>query len=67
MGDGGLLKAAEQRFTDIECFGIDISDEVVDNLAVRQPLWHLRQCDFRDVDALAKTRNPPYERKVISI
>lgn len=55
VGDGGLLKAAEQRFTDIECFGIDISDEVVDNLAVRQPLWHLRQCDFRDVDALAKT------------
>ena len=54
VGDGGLLKAAEQRFTDIECFGIDISDEVVDNLSVRQPLWHLGQCDFRDAEALAK-------------
>lgn len=54
VGDGGLLKAAEQRFTDIECFGIDISDEVVDNLAVRQPLWHLGQCDFRDAEALDK-------------
>lgn len=54
VGDGGLLKAAEQRYNDIECFGIDISDEVVDNLAVRQPLWHLGQCDFRDAEALAK-------------
>ena len=54
VGDGGLLKAAEQRYKDIECFGIDISDEVVDSLAVRQPLWHLGQCDFRDKEALAK-------------
>lgn len=54
VGDGGLLKAAEQKYTNIECFGIDISDEVVDNLSVRQPLWHLRQCDFIDVKALAK-------------
>lgn len=54
VGDGGLLKAAEQRFPDIECSGIDISDEVVDNLAARQPLWHLGKCDFRDAEALAK-------------
>lgn len=54
VGDGGLLKAAEHRYKDIECFGIDISDEVVDNLAVRQPLWHLGQCNFRDAEALAK-------------
>lgn len=53
VGDGRLLKAAEQRYKDIECFGTDISDEVVDNLAARQPLWHLEQCDFRDVAALA--------------
>lgn len=54
VGDGGLLKAAELKYKNIECFGIDISDEVVNGLADRQPLWHLRQCDFRDAEALDK-------------
>ena len=53
VGDGGLLKATEQRFKDIACFGIDISDEVIDGLAKRQPSWSLAQCDFRDREALA--------------
>lgn len=54
VGDGGLLKAAEQRFDGINCFGIDISEEVIGGLATRQPGWRLGQCDFRDVEALAK-------------
>lgn len=54
VGDGGLLRATEQRFTDIACFGTDISEEVIDGLAVRQPSWRLGQCDFRDVEALAR-------------
>lgn len=54
VGDGGLLRATEQRFTDIACFGTDISEEVIDGLANRQPLWRLAQCDFRDREALAQ-------------
>lgn len=54
VGDGGLLKATEQRFNDITCFGIDISEEVIDGLATRQPSWRLSQCDFRDAEALAR-------------
>lgn len=54
VGDGGLLKAAEQRFEGISCFGIDISEEVIGGLATRQPAWRLGRCDFRDVEALAK-------------
>ena len=54
VGDGGLLKATEQKFEDITCFGIDISEEVIDRLATRQPSWRLAQCDFRDGEALAK-------------
>lgn len=54
VGDGGLLKATEQRFGDIACYGIDISEEVIDGLAIRQPSWRLGRCDFRDSAALAK-------------
>ena len=54
VGDGGLLKAAEQKYTNIECFGIDISDDVIDRLKVRQPSWHLKQSDFRDSKGLTK-------------
>lgn len=54
VGDGGLLKATKHRFEDIACHGIDISEDVIDRLAIREPSWHLGQCDFRDAEALAK-------------
>ena len=54
VGDGGLLKATEQKFEDIACFGIDISEEVIEGLAIRQPSWRLGQCDFKDTEALTK-------------
>ena len=54
VGDGGLLKAAEHRFAGIDCFGVDISDEVLTALQMRQPTWHLAQCDFTDAEALAR-------------
>lgn len=54
VGDGGLLKAAEHRFVGIDCFGVDISDEVLTALQMKQPIWHLAQCDFTDTEALAR-------------
>lgn len=79
VGDGGLLKATERKFKDITCFGIDISDEVINGLATRQPSWRLAQCDFRDAGALAKIQflqgsvfdlivlNPPFTCRGSSI
>lgn len=53
VGDGGLLTAATERFPDIDCYGLDISDEVVDGLRQRQAQWNLGCCDFKDREALA--------------
>lgn len=53
VGDGGLMKAAEQRFKGIACFGTDISEEVINGLALRQPSWRLGQCDFRNAGSRA--------------
>ena len=54
VGDGGLLKATEHRYEDVSCYGIDISQEVIDGLAIRHPSWHLAQCDFREAEALTE-------------
>lgn len=54
VGDGGLLTTVEQRFAGVDCFGLDISEEVVEELQQRKPLWNLSCCDFRDEKALAK-------------
>lgn len=54
VGDGGLLTAAQERFPDIRCFGVDISAEVVGKLMSRQPAWHLTHCDFKSQSKRAK-------------
>lgn len=52
VGDGGLLSAAEKKYPEVECLGIDISSEAIDSLKERKPSWTLMQCDFKDVDAV---------------
>lgn len=54
VGDGGLLSASEQQYPGIACYGVDISEEVIENLQLRQPMWNLAHCDFRDEAALAE-------------
>ncbi len=54
VGDGGLLTATEEKFPGITCYGIDISEEVIDDLKLRQPTWNLAHCDFKDGEALGK-------------
>lgn len=54
VGDGGLLKAAEQKYSGIKCYGVDISGEVIENLQAQRPHWKLAHCDFEDTEALAK-------------
>ena len=56
VGDGGLLKAAEHKFSGIICHGVDISDEVITNLKIQRPLWNLSHCDFKDKEALSKIK-----------
>ena len=54
VGDGGLLAAAEQRFPGTTCYGVDISEEVITELKLRQPAWNLAHCDFKDEEVLTK-------------
>lgn len=53
VGDGGLLKAANQRFPSIACYGVDISEDVIAKLQKCQPEWNLACCDFKEQEALA--------------
>lgn len=79
VGDGGLLSAAEEKFPGITCYGVDISEEVIAGLKLRQPSWNLSHCDFKDGRALDKIKflkgkkfdlivlNPPFTCRGSSI
>lgn len=46
VGDGELLRAAVNRWPDAECYGIDISKEVIELVKKSHPSWKLDECDF---------------------
>ena len=75
VGDGDLLKAVRRRFPETQCFGIDISEESIENLRKEQTEWTLGTCDFMEREKVAKLRgigdrkydlivfNPPFTCK----
>lgn len=46
VGDGELLRAAEERWPTIQCFGSDISDKAIEYTKSRHSNWTLSRCDF---------------------
>ena len=48
VGDGVLLKAVRKRFNNVQLFGTDISDEVIDKIGNENRDWTLGVCDFRN-------------------
>lgn len=53
VGDGDLLKAIQNRFNDIHCFGTDISSEAIDKLRALGKDWLLDVCDFCNDESIA--------------
>ena len=52
VGDGNLLKSLARRFSNVDLYGIDISDDALYKLGRECPDWQLCQCDFRDDEGL---------------
>lgn len=52
VGDGVLLKAVRKRFGNVQLFGTDISDEVIDKIAKENTDWTLGVCDFRNSESV---------------
>lgn len=48
VGSGELLKAAEHRWNNLNCYGTDISSETIKTLKEEKPQWDLNVCDFTD-------------------
>lgn len=75
VGDGDLLKAVVRRFPDVKCFGVDISDESVEQLRREYTDWTLGTCNFMEREKVAKLKgigdrrydlivfNPPFTCK----
>lgn len=75
VGDGDLLKAVKRRFPETQCFGIDISEESIENLRKEHTDWTLGACDFMKREKVAKLQgigdkkydlivfNPPFTCK----
>lgn len=75
VGDGELLRAAQSICGNIECYGVDISKEVISKLRIAHPTWFVRTCDFTDGSARKKCQitnrrfydlvvlNPPFTCK----
>lgn len=53
MGDGELLRAAESQWPDIQCYGSDISQDVINTAAEIHKAWRLYELDFLDKDLRA--------------
>lgn len=51
VGGGDLLKAAQNRWPNINFFGTDISTEAIENLTIEHPQWKVEYCDFIDEDS----------------
>lgn len=54
VGDGDLLKAVAKRYSNVELYGTDISDDALTKLSKDCPNWHLAKCDFRKDDSINK-------------
>ncbi len=52
VGDGVLLKAVRKRFDNVQLFGTDISNEVIDKIANENTDWTLGVCDFRNSESI---------------
>ena len=75
VGDGDLLKAVRNKFTNIQLYGTDISKDAIDKIAKENVDWTLGVCDFRNdasIDKLSFLRdicfdlimfNPPFTCK----
>lgn len=55
VGSGELLKAAEHRWTNINCYGTDISIETIRLLKEEKQKWNLNVCDFTDINSRNST------------
>ena len=52
VGEGNLLSAIENKYKNIEYYGIDISEEVITNVKVRHCYWHLATADFMKKESM---------------
>jgi tRNA1(Val) A37 N6-methylase TrmN6 len=46
IGDGALIKAANEKWPDAKCFGVDISSTAISSLKQKQSKWKLSVCDL---------------------
>jgi len=78
IGDGDLMKAIENRFPGITCFGTDISDDAIGYLMKQKSSWHLQTCNFLEDEEISNIEflkqkqdvillNPPFTCKGSSI
>ena len=54
VGEGNLLKAAEQRFGHIECYGVDISSDVIKALQIQYVHWQLATANSLATNSLSE-------------
>ena len=69
VGDGELLRAAQSIWNNIDCYGVDISPEVISELKVVHPKWFVKECDFTNSSARKKckiTNNKLYDLIVLN-
>lgn len=55
VGGGELLVAACERWKDLECYGVDISENAIRLLGEKFPNWYLNVCDFTIEEERTKT------------
>ncbi|MFV0398873.1 MAG: N-6 DNA methylase [Bacteroidales bacterium] len=55
VGKGELLKAAEEKFGDIKCFGTDIDKSIVYEIKNTHKHWNIEICDFTDSQSRSNT------------
>lgn len=72
VGDGRLLAAAHQRFHKAQLFGMDIDQEIINQLSNQHNDWVLNVCDFKDDEEVNRIvqknfdlilLNPPFSCK----
>lgn len=79
VGDGELLRAAQSKWNNLKCYGLDISSDVIKQLKVVHPEWKVGICDFLNEDKIKNCKiiknkkfdlillNPPFTCKGSSI
>lgn len=48
IGDGELIRAAQNKWKNIKCYGVDISEDVISELKIKHPIWFVETCDFTE-------------------